>query len=195
MRSFDVGPCNQILNKLANQVGLEYDSGGTMAATGSILPDLLTALNALPYFQTNYPKSIDNNWITNQVWPLIENARGKLTDKLCTCSHHIAFQLATVIKDAVFNGRKPWKILFSGGGTHNDFLIRLIGDYLEDLDHQICLPSIELINFKEAALMGLMAFLFIHGKNNVYNDVTGSSCSHIGGCFYQASGQSKMING
>jgi anhydro-N-acetylmuramic acid kinase len=103
--------------------------------------------------------------------------------------------LAVVIAAHLQRFDQKQKILITGGGAHNKFMLELISAYLNELDHEICESASELIDFKEAALMGLMAFLFVSGKNNVLNSATGSRISHIGGCFHQAPGQSKRIYG
>ena len=195
IRSYDVGPCNQILNSLTHDLNLEFDAGGKVAASGTVISSLLRDLDALPYFSQTFPKSIDNNWITSVVWPLIVQTKGSVTDKLCTCTHHIAKQLATSIKTRVMREGAATRVLVTGGGAHNDFLLSLLSRYLEDKRYQICKPDTELINFKEAALMGLMAFLFVKGEINVFKEVTGASASHIGGCLYQAPGNPKRVHG
>ncbi|MBK8505316.1 MAG: hypothetical protein IPL46_25820 [Saprospiraceae bacterium] len=85
--------------------------------------------------------------------------------------------------------------MITGGGAYNEFVVRLIDLYLERINHHIDLPSRDLIEFKEAALMGLMAYLFVKGLENVFSDVTGSSEDHIGGCLFQAPGSPKIIYG
>ncbi|MBK8505317.1 MAG: anhydro-N-acetylmuramic acid kinase [Saprospiraceae bacterium] len=94
LRSFDVCPCNQILNRLANQIDMEYDTEGQVAASGSLIPSLLTELNDFEFYKQSPPKSLDNNWVMGKVWPVIENAEGSIADKLATFSHHIAWQIA-----------------------------------------------------------------------------------------------------
>lgn len=195
LRSFDVSPCNQILNMLANETGQDYDPEGSMAAGGKVIQSLLIQLNQLDYYQQAPPKSIDNNWVMKVVAPLVRNADGQVSDKLATFSHHIAWQIAQVILNNPKNLQNPITIMATGGGAYNAFLINLIDSYLERIKRQIVLPSRQLIEFKEAALMGLMAYLFVKGMENVYSDVTGSSEDHIGGCLFQAPGNPKMIYG
>lgn len=195
LRSFDVCPCNQMLNRLANQLDLEYDSEGHQAAQGKMIPTLLNQLNALPYYQIQPPKSMDNNWIMETVWPLIEQSEGSVQDKLHTFSQHIAWQIAEVIYRHYTQHSHSARILITGGGAFNDYLVNALDQNLQRINHQIVLPSHDLIQFKEAALMGLMAYLFVKGYENVYSDVTGSSEDHIGGCLFQAPGNPKIIYG
>jgi anhydro-N-acetylmuramic acid kinase len=195
LRSFDVCPCNQILNRLANQIDMEYDSEGRVAAGGSLLPSLLKELNDFEFYKQSPPKSIDNNWVMGKVWPVIEKADGSIGDKLATVSHHIAWQISQVILLHNKLHQQPTTVVITGGGAYNAFIVQLIDQYLERINHQIELPSKDLIEFKEAALMGLMAYLFVKGLENVFSDVTGSSEDHIGGCLFQAPGSPKIIYG
>ncbi|RPI45104.1 MAG: anhydro-N-acetylmuramic acid kinase [Betaproteobacteria bacterium] len=55
---FDCGPGNALLDEwIAEQRGLAYDSDGAWAAQGTVLPTLLEALLADPYFAKVPPKS------------------------------------------------------------------------------------------------------------------------------------------
>jgi anhydro-N-acetylmuramic acid kinase len=195
MRSFDICPCNQILNRLANQIDMEYDAGGQIAGGGNLIQTLFTELNDFDYYKQSPPKSIDNNWVTSKVWPVIEKAPGSTADKLATFSHHVAWQIAQVILQHNKFHQHPTTVVITGGGAYNTFVVQLLRQYLERINHHIDLPSKELIEFKEAALMGLMAYLFVKGLENVFSDVTGSSEDHIGGCLFQAPGNPKIIYG
>lgn len=195
LRSFDVCPFNQILNQLANQAGKEYDPEGQIAAGGQLIHSLLRELNDIEFYKQSPPKSIDNNWIMKKVWPIVEKSAGSTADKLATFSHHIAWQIAQVILSYNKIHQHPTSVVITGGGAYNAFVVQLIDQYLERINHQLELPSRDLIEFKEAALMGLMAYLFVKGLENVYCDVTGSSEDHIGGCLFQAPGSPKIIYG
>lgn len=195
LRSFDVCPCNQILNRLANELDKEYDPEGSLAEKGRLDSNLLTQLNSLVYYAQPAPKSIDNNWVMKEVWPIVDSSTGSVFDKLATFSQHIAFQIARTIIENHKSQPQPAKILVTGGGAFNTFLIKQLHQNLERINRNIILPSPELIQFKEAALMGLMAYLFVKGYENIYSDVTGSSEDHIGGCLFQAPGNPKIIYG
>lgn len=193
LRSFDVCPCNQILNRLANETGHEYDDEGKLAAQGTLKDKLLNKLNELTYYQLQPPKSIDNNWVMQSVWPIVDMADGTINDKLSTFTNHIAWQIAQVIIDNHTNYNQTARIMITGGGAFNRYLIQLLHQNLKRINHEIILPSAQLIQFKEAALMGLMAYLFIKGLENVFCEATGSSEDHIGGCLFQAPGNPKII--
>src|SRR5690554_4027268 len=47
--AYDICPVNIVLNSYANALGLEYDDGGEIAATGNINQSLLNELNSLSF--------------------------------------------------------------------------------------------------------------------------------------------------
>jgi anhydro-N-acetylmuramic acid kinase len=49
---------NTVLNHYANSLGFDYDDKGMISRSGNCYPDLLEQLNALPFYQKNYPKSL-----------------------------------------------------------------------------------------------------------------------------------------
>ncbi len=185
LRSYDVSPCNQILNRLAMNLGMEYDDGGKIAASGKLDQELFEDLSQISYYKQPYPKSMDNNWVQKVFWPYVEQSPISTQDKICTMTHHIAAMIAEDIKNAPIAIMNSAPIITTGGGAYNDFMIRLLGQYLErgSIHYKIEKPTTDWIEFKEAALMALMGFLLVKGVPNVYSSVTGSSYDHVGGCY------------
>lgn len=190
IHSFDVCPCNQILNRLANERGLPFDDKGTLASKGKSIPLLEEKLNELSYYQLPHPKSIDNNWIVEIVWPIIESTPGSTEDKLYTSVQHIVKQLEAAITQAP--APLP-TLLVTGGGVYNKFLISELQKQL--LNTEVVIPEDDLVQYKEAALMALMAYYYKEGINNVLHSATGSSYDHIGGCLYHAPSKPKTLHG
>ncbi|MCB0705442.1 MAG: anhydro-N-acetylmuramic acid kinase [Saprospiraceae bacterium] len=173
--AFDTGGANQLLNNLAQQLGRPYDDGGQIAASGKVLPDLLLLLEKLPYFQQKPPKSLSNQWVQEAVWPLIHQFQGSIPDKLHTTSQHIAWHIAESLK------QESEPILVSGGGARNHFLIQLIRERLGDV---LFLPSSDIIDFKEAALVALLG---LHRLLNIpapLKDLTGARSNAVPGALY-----------
>lgn len=184
-RSYDVSPCNQILNRLAMSLGLEYDESGKIAATGKLDQRLFNDLSQVSYYEQPYPKSMDNNWVQKVFWPYVAQSPISTQDKICTMTHHIAARIAEDIKNAPITVQSLATIIPTGGGAYNDFLLLQLAQYLEggSTHYKIERPSADWIEFKEAALMALMGFLLVNGITNVYSSVTGSSHDHVGGCY------------
>ena len=176
--AFDVCPANRVLNALAEQEGLRQDTGGALAASGRVDEDLLRELNALPYYGLPWPKSLGNEFGTETVLPLVL-ARGLSTaDALRTYVEHIAEQVARAVGD----GQKAdAKMLVTGGGVHNTFLVERLK---ANLEVQVVVPDKELVDYKEAIIMALIGVLRWREENNVLASVTGASRDSIGGAVW-----------
>jgi anhydro-N-acetylmuramic acid kinase len=206
--AFDVCPANRVLNELAADEGLPYDAGGALAAGGSVDAELLGRLNALPYYQKEYPKSLANEFGTETVLPLIRHAMkggaGRLTtaDALRTYTRHIAEQVGRAVRllmagtEGLAGGSAATtdgsaglagtggRMLVTGGGAHNTFLIGQLREVLGDMGVEVVVPDSGLVDYKEALIMALIGVLRWREENNVLASVTGASRDSIGGAVW-----------
>ncbi len=186
--AFDISGANQVLNRLANEMGLPYDNGGQLAASGKLLPDLFEASNTLDYLNNPYPKSLSNQWVQKSLVPLFLEHEGSIPDKLCTMVHHTAYQIQQSILQIVSKenlSKDLYKMIATGGGAHNSFLIKTIQDYSQQVKLEI--PDRNIIEFKEAALMALMGVLRLEGIPNTIHTVTGATRDTISGAIHAGS--------
>jgi anhydro-N-acetylmuramic acid kinase len=176
--AFDVCPANRILNALAELEGRPYDKAGAMAATGRVDENLLRELNALPYYALPSPKSLANEFGTETVLPLVR-ARGLSTaDALRTYVEHIAQQVGRAVGDGQQAGAR---MLVTGGGAHNDFLVERLR---HKLGMEVVVADDQLADYKEALIMALIGVLRWREENNVMASVTGASRDSIGGAVW-----------
>jgi anhydro-N-acetylmuramic acid kinase len=175
-RAWDVGPANQILNRLAQLRGLPYDMDGKLARAGQALPALLEQLDAIPYFRQPAPKSLDNSWIADYIWPLYLNAAGSVEDKLHTACLHLRRQLQLDLPGLAPDAR----VFVSGGGALNRFLV----EQLRTVFPGLALPPESVIQYKEAALMALVGLFRLEQVPNCLHTVTGAKASSINGALY-----------
>ncbi|WP_179376796.1 anhydro-N-acetylmuramic acid kinase [Winogradskyella wichelsiae] len=170
--AFDICPLNIVLNYYVSKIGLEFDDRGKLASTGQINHDLLNELNALKFYNEAPPKSLGLEWVELTIFPLIDSYQLKLEDILCTYIEHIGFQISNVIiKDAT-------KILVTGGGVYNDYLLNRINYYLTN---KVLIPNNEIVEFKEALIFGLLGVLKERDEVNCLKSVTGASHDHSSG--------------
>ncbi|RPD98491.1 anhydro-N-acetylmuramic acid kinase [Aureibaculum marinum] len=169
--AFDICPVNIVMNYYVNQIGMPYDNKGQLASTGTVNQELLKALNDLNFYKESPPKSLGLEWVVATIFPLIDQFKLEIKDILRTFNEHIAIQIAKLID-------KDSKILITGGGAFNDFLIQRIQFYT---NQHIELVSKEVIDFKEALIFALLGLLKIQGKVNVLSSVTGASRNHSSG--------------
>ena len=184
--AFDICPANRVLNMLVNELGKEYDDSGQIAATGTVNNELLEKLNALDYYKQPYPKSLANDFGTDIVYPIIKDAGIKINDAVRTYTEHIAFQISNAI--STLGNQQPatsnQKLLATGGGAFNIFLINRLGEMLKELKIEVVVPAPKLVNFKEALIMAFIGVLRWRQEYNVLSSVTGASRDSIGGALW-----------
>ncbi|WP_147679020.1 anhydro-N-acetylmuramic acid kinase [Algibacter pacificus] len=172
--AYDICPVNIVLNKYAQQLGVNYDDGGKIAASGNYLSHLGDALNKLEFYKEAPPKSLGLEWVNKNVFPLIEASNSSEKDVLRTYSHHIAQQISKVIKPNA-------KILATGGGAYNDYIISKIKLKSKA---EIIIPNPDLVEFKEALIFGFLGVLKLRNQVNCLQSVTGASKNHSSGIIY-----------
>jgi anhydro-N-acetylmuramic acid kinase len=174
--AFDICPVNFVLNRLVKNFNVDFDKDGEIGRKGKIKDELLNALNAIPYYHINSPKSLGREYVEQFFYPLLEQFDISLEDKIRTFYKHISVQIATLI-----NKYKKSKILITGGGAHNKFLIENIES---ETNHKIIIPVNEIIDFKEAIIFGFLGYLRIINEINTLKSVTGASKNSIGGSIF-----------
>ncbi|WP_420574813.1 anhydro-N-acetylmuramic acid kinase [Kordia sp.] len=172
--AYDICPVNIVLNKYAKQLGFEYDDRGNLAKSGEYLMALGTELNNLPYYKQKPPKSLGLEWVQKEIFPRLEAFKRKEIDILRTFTEHVAKQIARS-----FQIRS--KILVTGGGAYNDYLIKRI-QYHKEVS--ILKPSAELIEYKEALVFGFLGILKMRNEVNCLKSVTGATQDHSSGKIY-----------
>jgi len=174
--AFDVCPLNTVLNALANQLDLDFDKDGEVAASGKVDEHLLKALNAIAFYFKKPPKSLGREWLETSFMPVLNNFNLDIPDKMRTLAEHFAIQIAAVAKD-----KPSGKMLITGGGAFNRFLIERICYHSA---HQIIIPDPLIVNFKEALIFAFLGVLRLKGIPNCLSSVTGASHDNVGGAVY-----------
>lgn len=181
--AFDICPCNQILNLLAQSVGMDMDREGQLAKSGKINDELLSVLCSLDYFYQSTPKSLDNHWVKTIFWDRVAACDIPVEDKLATMTELVALQICNALKK--YTTKATQSILVTGGGTHNSFLLQSIEKKMSTINFKISKPSNDIIDYKEAILMAYMAYWRMNNKNNILATATGASRDSQGGAIYQ----------
>ncbi|WP_432671947.1 anhydro-N-acetylmuramic acid kinase [Flavobacterium sp. SM2513] len=174
--AFDISAVNTVLNFYANQLGLDYDDKGAIAKSGTFNQPLFEELNSLLYYVLPYPKSLGFEFVKEIVLPLIEKYSIPTEDKMHTFTLHVAFQIAEALSN------KNAKLLVTGGGAYNDFLIEQMQKQLPEM--QIIIPNKKILEFKEALIFALLGVLKLRGEINVLSSVTGAQRDHSSGEVY-----------
>lgn len=172
--SYDVGPGNALLDAAASVVSggrAARDTGGHLAASGSVVPELLNALLADPYYRAPPPKSTGKEHFNGQYlrrvladFPAVSGP-----DLLATLTELTATTVADACRQ---HGAR--KVVAAGGGVHNPTLMaalarRLAGPELVTSD-DFGLPA----DGKEAYLAALLGALTFHGLPGNVPSTTGA---------------------
>ena len=175
--AFDICFCNMGLNYLMNSIGKEYDEGGSMASEGEINKPLLRGLNRVYEKLRGKRPSLGREIFEKQIKPLVDNEAITLKDRLRTLTESAASEIATAI---LAEGKSP-KVLCTGGGTFNSFLISRILEHCAD-NATLIIPEEDVIKFKEAMVFAFLGVLKVRGEVNCLKSVTGAtrdSCSGV----------------
>jgi anhydro-N-acetylmuramic acid kinase len=179
--AFDICAANRVLNMLAAIEGMSYDKDGAKAAGGKLLNELLDKLNELDYYKQSYPKSLANQFGTDEVFPLLP--KDNIADALRTYVEHIAVQ----VRNAVASCQLPTancQLLITGGGAHNKFLVERVREHLSPLNITVVVPEKNIVDYKEALIMALLGILRWREQNTVMSSVTGATRDSIGGAVW-----------
>ena len=175
--AFDICACNLILNYYALKKGVAFDNDGRIAACGKINTALLNSLNRLPYYSKTFPKSLGREDVEKDVISLIDSFNLSAEDVLSTFCEHISLQIANITGKT----KKGKKMLITGGGALNGFLVKCI---INNNNTEIIIPKREIIEFKEAIIFAFLGVLRIRKEINCLKTVTGASKDSCGGAIY-----------
>lgn len=179
LQAFDICPVNIVMNKLAGKFGQDFDKNGEIAKGGLIIPEILEKLNQLEFYKQSGPKSLGVEWVEREVLPLLVSSQ-KVEDQLRTFVEHVAIQISKTLNTVCTTKDK---LLFSGGGVYNSFLM----DRIKGLIHsQIVIPSSEVIEMKEAIVFAFLGVLRYLEEDNILKAYTGAKSNSVSGAIYFA---------
>lgn len=174
--AFDICPVNIVLNRLVSLSGKEYDANGDIASVGKENPSLISELNSLDFYKLQPPKSLGKEWVLKFFNTIIDKYNIPVQDKLRSVCSHIAVQVSRA--ESPFAGNK---MLVTGGGAYNTFLISLLKKHCKS---EIIIPDKKTIEFKEALIFAFLGTLRITGRINCFSSATGAVKDNIGGAVY-----------
>ena len=124
IKGFDCGPGNLLMDAWCMQhLGKAYDDGGTWAATGRVLPDLLERMLGEAFFTTAPPKSSGRD-LFNMAW-----LQGKLqggeapVDVQATLLELTCRAIVQAIQQYCIGAKE---VYLCGGGAHNHALVKAL---------------------------------------------------------------------
>lgn len=175
-KAYDICAVNTVLNYLSEKLGYPYDQDGKLSASGEIEPELLERLDALEYYSKAPPKSLGIEWVRENIFPLLKDypdIRALLRTYVVHVGRSIGKELPRTSNE---------RVLVTGGGAFNRFLIKRIR---KETKAEIVIPSVEVVNYKEALVFAFLGVLRLRGEINVLSSVTGASKNHVSGFIYE----------
>ncbi len=175
--AYDICAVNTVLNFYAEKLGFDYDANGEIAKTGTIIPEMMKQLEKLPFYSKAFPKSLGVEWVHANVFPILKKYENDTPSILHTYCHHIASEISRNIEENL-----DAKVLVTGGGAFNGFLMELIQQKSKAKIH---IHSSEIIYFKEALIFGFLGVLKLREEINVLSSVTGAKRDHCAGLVFE----------
>lgn len=170
-KAYDICPVNIVLNKIAQELGFDYDDSGKLAATGQLNKQLLNDLNTIEFYENDLPKSLSYEFVLAKINPILERYQIPKIDLLRTFTEHIAHQITLKLK-------QKGTVLVTGGGAYNNFLLKRLRDLS---DCEFVIPNNTLIDFKEALIFAFLGLRRLENNVNCLKSVTGASRDHSSG--------------
>jgi anhydro-N-acetylmuramic acid kinase len=174
--AYDFCFANMGLNYLAAKVGKEFDKDGVLASSGVVTDMMLKKLDAVyKPLRRNRP-SLGREGFEKSIRSIVNNSAIPLPNRLRTFCESIAIETA----NAIPVGNKNLKVLVTGGGALNSFLVKTLKRKLEGRA-KVVIPKKQVIEFKEAVVFALLGVLRVRGEVNCLKSVTGAITDSSGG--------------
>jgi anhydro-N-acetylmuramic acid kinase len=174
--AFDICPVNIIANTLSGRIGLEYDQAGETGRSGALNQGLVDELNNLEFYKVTGPKSLGREWIENTFMPVVNSYKISVPDLLRSFYEHVAIQISSYI-----NKSRKGKVLVTGGGAFNKFLVELIA---RESESGLIIPDDTVVKYKEAIIFAFLGMLRYENRINCLASVTGASRDSSAGAVY-----------
>lgn len=182
-KAWDIGPCNQALNFLAQKMGMDYDKDGLIASSGQINDQLVDQLVNLFPFNDGQPKGMSNTEVENSWIRKLEKNTLPIPDQMASVCEAIAQMISHHLQPLYQNEAN---ILLTGGGAHHTFLQQRMMQLCLSHKFTFHIPDTRLVDYKECLLMAYLGYLHIrHIPFGIYT-MTGARKDTIGGIFHKA---------
>jgi anhydro-N-acetylmuramic acid kinase len=174
--AYDICACNILLNSLAELKGKEYDHEGLMARSGNEIPALLKDWNNFSFLKQSFPKSLGIEMIEPEILSRIDQNKYTVEDMLTTAVEHIGTQISKTLVSA----EKGGKVLLTGGGALNSYLVEKIQSKLNE-NYMIIVAERKIVDFKEALIFAFLGVLNVRNEWNTLASVTGAQSNSVSG--------------
>lgn len=186
----DTGPGNMCIDAVVSEIteGVErYDKDGVRAAQGTPHQSLIDAWLKHPFFQLSPPKTTGREMFghTYAMECLATCHEHELSDNDCISTlTELTVQTIADYIERFITGQNPIDTLYvSGGGVHNQTIMRRLGERLSDTSVESVDNSGISADAKEAIAFAILANETLHGNAGNLPSATGASVRKILGKF------------
>ena len=174
--AFDTGPGNMVMDALVSKLTdgkLSYDDGGRLAASGKIIPEMLSWMLEDPYLAKEPPKTTGREYFGREyVEKLLSFGDYPLVDILTTATAFTAHTIALSLRR--FAPRMPARLVVGGGGSRNPTLLAFMQEAMPETKVQIQEDLGLDSDAKEAVAFALLANEALFGVCNNAPSATGA---------------------
>ncbi|KAB2839032.1 MAG: anhydro-N-acetylmuramic acid kinase [Burkholderiales bacterium] len=184
VRGFDTGPGNMLLDAWTQQCWQEpFDHSGRRAASGLVLPQLLQAMLAEPYFALAPPKSTGRDrfhlaWLCGHL-----HGDERPEDVLATLAELTANTVAAALREYCKGAKE---LLVCGGGAENQDLLARLSRILPDMAIESTASAGIPPMWVEAMAFAWLARQAVLGQPGNLPAVTGAAGPRVLGAIYPA---------
>ncbi|MCL4122440.1 UNVERIFIED_CONTAM: hypothetical protein GTU68_044541 [Idotea baltica] len=178
IKAFDTGPGNMMMNQAMEVLySRDYDENGDIAATGRLIKEMFDELMAHDYLKLSPPKSTGRELFgaefTDSILDKYKN--NSKQDIVHTLTVFTAETIIKAYKDFVLPYCKLDRVIFTGGGAYNSFLINYIKTQLNSIE-VLTFESIgENSDAKEAIAFAVLGNETLHKGYNNCPSATGAN--------------------
>ena len=185
LMGFDTGPGNVLMDAwIQSQQGLMYDADGVWAASGQVIPELLSCFQKDPYFSEPWPKSTSRQyfnlgWIQAHLNAQTSHAPEDVQATLCALT---AWSVAQAVQACVVGCDQIW---ICGGGVHNAALMQALSEHCPGCAVASTAKAGWSPDAVEASAFAWLAYLRLKGQSARVASVTGAQRQAVLGGVYQ----------
>jgi len=176
---FDTGPGNMVIDALVGHFTAgrsDFDKGGSIAARGKLLDNVLAEAMDFPFFSETPPKSAGREQFGSDFVKryFLSQREARFEDLVRTATELTVATIAGALERFVFPRARVQRLVVSGGGAHNRVLLAGLQAFLPnlstDLSDRYGLP----VDAKEAIAFAVLADRTMHGLPGNLPSVTGA---------------------
>jgi anhydro-N-acetylmuramic acid kinase len=175
--AFDTGPGNMVMDALAREMGLPYDRGGRIAASGRVDRALLQDLLSDPYYRRRGPKSAGREQYGTEFVERLKSSGLPLRDLIATATVLTASAIAIGIRSA-----GPADLIVSGGGAHNRQIMAHLSALLPQMAIATSADYGVDVDCKEAVAFAVLAHETWRRRPSNLPSATGARRAAVLGC-------------